>query len=67
MAAELKYVLSQMDDEKIRNEELQDMVQASQLDQNRKINFNGEHDSIGNKFNIFVGFFRQKKQRKQIS
>ena len=56
MTAELKYVLTQMDEEESREEkisqaEIDDMVKTSNLEGNRKINFDGKNN-VNNLLNI---------------
>ena len=41
LAAELKYVLSRMDDENVTDEDIDEMINESRLNINRKINFTG--------------------------
>lgn len=42
-SGELKYVLSHMDDEVISDQELEEMLDSSKLQTNRKITFNGNN------------------------
>ena len=45
LSAELKYVLSRMDDEAVTKNDIQEMINISKLNVNRKITFNGKNIS----------------------